>query len=148
MTVAKWVSIVIGSLVLLYLAMKLYFMLVVNPRVVEELKNNPEGDRAGIVMLLSMAPNEIIPVNYLLESDTVFVGSDGLWWRDFREPGMPVTMLIRGRTVNGHGIAVLDDQAYVDDVFSRLRPTVPEWLPDWLNGKLVKITLDQKESQE
>jgi hypothetical protein len=26
-------------------------------------------------------------------------------------------------------------------VFARLRPKVPSWLPLWLNGKLVVITL-------
>ena len=29
----------------------------------------------------------------------------------------------------------------IDDVFARLRPAAPEWLPDWLNGKLVVISL-------
>ena len=37
----------------------------------------------------------------------------------------------------------LDDPDYIKDIFSRLRPTVPKWLPDALNGKLVVITLKE-----
>ena len=55
-------------------------------------------------------------------------------------------MIIRGLEFRGHGRVVLDDPTYVEDVFSRLRPTVPEWLPDWLNGKLVVITLTEGRS--
>jgi len=48
---------------------------------------------------------------------------------------------VAARVRERYAVVVLDDQAYVDDVFSRLRPTVPKWLPDWLNGKLVVVTL-------
>ena len=40
----------------------------------------------------------------------------------------------------------MDDRANIDDVFARLRPKAPDWLPDWLNGMLVVITLDTKVS--
>jgi len=71
----------------------------------------------------------------------VFMGIDGLWWRAFQGPGQPVTMLIQGETFQGHARFVLNDPVLVENVFARLRPTVPEWLPDALNGKLVTITL-------
>ena len=93
-------------------------------------------------MLLTLADGTMYPVNYLKEDPLVFMGIDGLWWREFRGDGAPVTMLIRGEVLSGHAKVVLDDQAYVDDIFARLRPTAPEWLPDWANGKLVVITLD------
>jgi len=82
-----------------------------------------------------------LPVNYLKEGDTVFMGVDGRWWRAFTGGAVPVTMLIQGETYDGLGVVVLDDPAYVKDVFSRLRPTAPEWLPAWLTGKLVVITI-------
>jgi hypothetical protein len=50
-------------------------------------------------------------------------------------------MFIQGETFEGHARVVLNDPVLVEDVFTRLRPTVPEWLPDALNGKLVTITL-------
>ena len=43
----------------------------------------------------------------------------------------------------GHARTVLDDPDYTADVFSRLRPTVPGWLPSWLNAKLVVVTLTE-----
>ena len=54
-------------------------------------------------------------------------------------------MEINDRIVTGTGIVILDDPVRVDDVFSRLRPTVPEWLPRALNGKLVEITPDTEQ---
>ena len=50
-------------------------------------------------------------------------------------------MLIQGQVYKGHAVVVLDDPEYTEDVFARLRPTAPEWLPTWLNGKLVVITV-------
>ena len=48
-------------------------------------------------------------------------------------------MLIQNQRLLGH--AVLDDPQFVAEVFARLRPKVPGWLPAWLNGKLVVIEL-------
>ena len=36
-------------------------------------------------------------------------------------------------------MTVLDRPDYVSDIFKRLRPKVPAWLPRWLNGKLIVI---------
>ena len=74
------------------------------------------------------------------------MGIDGRWWREFVGAGQPVSMYIRGETLTGHAVAKLDDPAYTADIFSRLRPTAPAWLPDWLNGKLVVITLSSDTS--
>ena len=64
---------------------------------------------------------------------------DGFWWRQFTGEGQPVEMFIRGERVNGHAKTVLDSPDYVSDIFKRLRPKVPAWLPSWLNGKLIVI---------
>jgi hypothetical protein len=93
-------------------------------------------------MLLTLQDGRMYPVNYLHEKNLVFMGIDGRWWREFLDEGQPVEMLIMGESFSGHAVTVLDDPAYTNDVFKRLRPTVPKWLPDWLNGKLVVITLD------
>ena len=133
---------VLAVLAFLVAAYLLYARLVVNPRVVEELQSNPQGERAARAMLVTLPDGRRLPVNYLEEGGKVFVGVDGRWWREFRDGGAPVTLEIRGRILRGHATAVLDDQVYVDEVFSRLRPTGPEWLPNWLNGKLIVINLD------
>jgi hypothetical protein len=106
----------------------------------EELRTNPTGEEAQEAMLLTFE-GKTLPVNYLKEGNTVFMGVDGRWWRAFTGDGLPVSLLIQGETYTGHGVVVLDKPAYVEDVFSRLRPTAPEWLPTWLNGKLVVITI-------
>jgi len=138
----KWFIVIVVMLVVFAVAYRLYYERVTNPGVVEEIRSNPEGERAGIVMLLTFPDGMVLPVNYLREGNEVFAGADGRWWRVFQGEGADVSVFIRGETLTGRAKVVLDDQSYVDDVFSRLRPTVPEWLPDWLNGKLVVITLD------
>lgn len=137
----KWILIVFVLLGCAFGVLMVYSTFVTNPGVTEDLESNPQGERAGIAMLLTFADGRTIPVNYLREDDKVFVGADGPWWREFRGEGASVTLLIRGATFEGHAKVVLDDPAYTRDVFARLRPTAPAWLPDWLNGKLVVIEL-------
>lgn len=130
------------GIVLLMIAVYIsYMLLIANPRVESELRQDPEGERAARVTLLTFADGKTIPVNYLREGNTIYVGADGPWWRAFRGEGAPVTLLVRGETLQGSARVVLDDQAFVEDVFARLRPAAPAWLPDWLNGKLVVIRL-------
>ncbi|MEL0047831.1 MAG: hypothetical protein VW867_04220 [Gammaproteobacteria bacterium] len=106
-----------------------------------EIKTNPQGDRAARTMIVTLADGRIYPVNYLREGDRVFMGIDGRWWRVFQGQGQSVDMLIKNQRLSGHGRVVLDNQEYVDQVFARLRPKAPSWLPAWLNGKLVVIEL-------
>ena len=64
-------------------------------------------------------------------------------WSDFVDAPQPVRMFIRGGHYRGSARTILDDPELKADVFSRLRPTVPAWLPDALNGKLVVVTLEE-----
>jgi len=113
----------------------------VNAQVVEEIRANPQGERAARTMIIFLADGRVYPVNYLREDDLVFMGIDGRWWRAFQSSSEPVEMAIQGQRLSGHAQVVLDDPEYVVDVFARLRPKAPSWLPLWLNGKLVVITL-------
>ena len=54
----------------------------------------------------------------------------------------PVTVVIRGETLTGVARVVFDDPEFKADVFGRLRPTVPSWLPAWLDAHLVVIELE------
>ena len=143
MKILKWAAIVLVGLFILAFGYRLLTIDDRNALVAEDIRNNPDGDRARRAMLIWLPDGRMYPVNYLKEDNLVFMGIDGLWWRAFRDEGAPVSMLIRGEEYTGHAKVVLDRPAYKEDVFSRLRPTVPEWLPDWLNGKLVVITLDE-----
>jgi len=113
-----------------------------NAWVITEIQTNPGGKLAARSMVITLADGRVYPVNYLREGNLVFMGIDGRWWRAFRGDGQQVEMLIQGQLLIGSARVELDDQAYIDEVFARLRPKVPSWLPDWLNGKLVVITLD------
>ncbi|MGE0625836.1 MAG: hypothetical protein AB7I04_19485 [Pseudomonadales bacterium] len=113
-----------------------------NRGVIAELEQHPQGQRAAETLLLTLPSGRRIPVNYLEEGATVFVAADGPWWRQFRGEGAPVILLIRGETREGMARVVLDDPDYVAEVFARLRTGVPDWLPRWLDGRLVVITLD------
>ena len=114
----------------------------VNARVMNEIRSEPFGERARKTMIVTLEDGRVYPVNFLREDGRVYMGIDGLWWRVFQGEGSRVQMEINDQIVTGTGVVILDDPARVDDVFSRLRPTVPEWLPRALNGKLVEITPD------
>lgn len=142
MTFLKWLLIVLAVLVVAFLALRLLFGLIANPRVVEELRTDPQGERAGIVMLLTLPDGRVLPVNYRREGNQVFAGADGRWWRALRDGDVPVTVTIRGETLPGRARVVFDDPDYKRDVFARLRPNVPKWLPAWLDAQLVVIDLE------
>ena len=142
----KWILIILVAIialpVVLYLGVLGYYNLVGNDRVAEELRTNPGGERANIVTLLTLPDGRELPVNYLREGNQVFVGADGRWWRAFRDGDIPVSLVIKGETLSGKARVVLDDPDYTRDVFSRLRPNAPDWLPDWLNANLIVIDLE------
>lgn len=142
MTFLKWLLIVLAVLVVAFLALRVLFGLITNPRVVEELRTDPQGERAGIVMLLALPDGRVLPVNYRREGNQVFAGADGRWWRALRDGDVPVTVTIRGETLPGRARVVFDDPDYKRDVFARLRPNVPKWLPAWLDAQLVVIDLE------
>ena len=79
-----------------------------------------------------------MPVNYLREDGLVFIE-----WMVFGGVSLRVKVsqlrCLFGERVNGHAKTVLDRPDYVSDIFKRLRPKVPAWLPRWLNGKLIVI---------
>lgn len=142
----KWLLIgvvaVVGLLLAFWLGGMAYYSLVVNERVIKELRANPDGERANIVMLLTLPDGRQLPVNYLQEGNRVFAGADGGWWRAFRNGDVPVTVFIKGQAHSGRARTVMDDPEYTREIFERLRPDVPEWLPDWLNAYLVVVDLE------
>lgn len=143
---SKWAAIVLVVVgVLLGLAM-LYGTLVTNPKVAAELVDDPIGARAARVMLLTLPDGQQLPVNYLQEGDLVFVGADGGWWRQFEPSGAGVRLLIQGVRYFGKARVVLDNPDYTAEIFARLRPIAPRWLPAWLNGKLIVIEISTRPS--
>jgi hypothetical protein len=108
-----------------------------NAGVERELREDPNGERALKVMLLTLPSGKNIPVNYLREDGTVYAGADFPWWRELRGDGGSVTVLIRGESLRGYARAVEDDVELRSSVFRRLRPTAPAW-----TGTLVEVTLE------
>ena len=106
-----------------------------------ELHSEPDGQLSDLVGILTLPDESKIPVNYLHEKKQVFLGADGLWWRDFRGDGAEVVMWIKGNEFKGRALVKLGDSVTKDRVFPIIRPRVPEWLPDFLNAKLVVIQL-------
>ena len=133
----KWIALAVASLVVLALGYALYASKVANPRVVRELRENPDGARAQKVMLLTLPSGKAIPVNYLREGDTVYAAADFPWWRELEGGGGSGSVLVRGETLPGRVRVVLDDPALRDSVFERLRPTAPRFF-----GTLVVVDLD------
>ncbi|MBW2388001.1 MAG: hypothetical protein JRG89_06140 [Deltaproteobacteria bacterium] len=120
--------IVATALVLLAAGYWVYWEKVKNPRVVRELIEHPDGEQAARVMLLTLPSGRRIPVNYYREDDVVYAGADGTWWKELVGEGFPVTVLAR---------AVLDDPAYTERAFEKLRPNAIEGF-----GTLVEVKLE------
>jgi len=131
----------IGILVLVFLYFYIATVFVGNPRVMAELQSKPDGQLSDLVGILTLPGERKIPVNYLQEGEQVFLGADGLWWRDFRGDGADVVVWIKGNKFRGRATLKLGDSETKDRVFPIIRPRVPEWLPDFLNAKLVVIQL-------
>ena len=136
----------VGVLILALAGYVIYQVKVRNPEVARELRAEPNGARAARVMLMTIDDRKTIPVNYLRDGNEVFVGADGPWWREMRDQGQPVTLLIKGEKFAGRAQAISGRPNYTKEVFKRLRPDVPGWLPDWLNGVLVVVELANTDS--
>ncbi|XOV85545.1 MAG: hypothetical protein ACFHXK_10610 [bacterium] len=146
---SRWLKFGVAPLTILLLLLGGYYIYsvqVVNPRVAAELVAAPDGPRAARVLLLTLPDDRVLPVNYLREGALVFVGADGPWWRAFLPGDVPVQMFIRGEDLHGVANVVDDDPAYTEEVFARLRPDVPDWLPAWADAKLVVITLTPRDA--
>lgn len=140
MKVLKLLGWVLVALLVVAIAYIGYARTLGNDRVADEIRTNPSGARAQRTLLLTFSDDRMVPVNYLREDGLIYLGVDGPWWRRFEGAGEVVQLEIQGEQLAGLAIVVLDDPERKADVFSRLRPTAPAWLPDALNGKLVVIT--------
>ncbi len=139
----KWLALALACVGVLLAGSACVYTRVTNPRVIRELREHPDGERAKKVMLLTLPSGKAIPVNYLRDGDTVYAAADFPWWRELRDGGGPGSVLIRGETLSGHVRAERADPALRDSVFERLRPTAPRWA-----GTLVVIELDASGSQD
>ena len=133
----KWLGIVLAVGVALLEGGSFVYTWWTNPRVIWELREDPQGERAQKVMLLTLPSGKALPVNYLRDGDTVYAAADFPWWRELRGEGGRASVLIRGETLHGQIRAVEDDPELRESVFARLRPTAPRWM-----GTLVVIELD------
>ena len=140
--VARFVAL---ALLVILVSVFFYFYIatvfVGNPRVIAELQSEPDGQLSDLVGILTLPDDRKIPVNYLHENNQVFLGADGPWWRDFRGDGAEVVMWIKGDEFKGLARVKLGESQTKDRVFPTIRPRVPEWIPDFLNAKLVIIQL-------
>ena len=133
----KWLGIGALTLALVLGGGACVYSWVINPRVVRELREDPQGERAQKVMLLTLPSGRELPVNYLREGDTVYAGADGPWWREVRGEGGRGSVFILGETYEGHIRAIEDDPERREAVFARLRPNALSFA-----GTLVVIELD------
>ena len=133
----KWLGIVLAGGVALLVGGALLYSWWTNPRVIRELREEPEGERAQKVMLLTLPSGKALPVNYLRDGATVYAAADFPWWRELRGEGGRASVLIRGETLHGQIRVVENDPELRESVFARLRPTAPRWI-----GTLVVIELD------
>ena len=134
----KWLAVALAVVLVLVVGNSLVYAWWINPRVVRELREEPDGERARKVMLLTLPSGKAVPVNYLRDGRTVYAAADFPWWRELRGGGGPGSVLVRGETLRGHVRAVEDDPELRASVFARLRPTAPSW-----TGTLIVVEVDQ-----
>jgi len=132
----KWLGVAVASGMVLFVGFRVYSGWA-NARVIQELRDEPQGARAQKVMLLTLPSGKAIPVNYLREGDTVYAAADFPWWRELRGASGRGSVLVRGETLHGHVRAETDDPELRASVFARLRPSAPSW-----TGTLVVVELD------
>jgi len=137
MSASRWLPIALACLVVVPLGGSCVYSWYMNPRVSQELREDPQGARAQKVMLLTLPSGRELPVNYLRESDTVYAAADGRWWRELRGEGGRGSVFIRGEKLQGLIRVVEDDPELRRSVFERLRPSAPSF-----TGTLVVIKLD------
>ena len=132
----KFVLIAIVALLVFVAGYAIYMARIANPGVEHELREEPNGERAGRVMLIMLPDGRTLPVNYLREGETVYAAADGRWWQQLRGQGKIVELLVRGETLTGLARAIEDDPDHRSAVFDRLRPSAPK-----VFGTLVQIDL-------
>ena len=132
----KWLGVPVAILAVLVGTSCVYTWWI-NPRMARELRENPEGEEAQKVMLLTLPSGKELPVNYLREGDTVYAAADFPWWRELRGGGGRGSVFIKGEALPGHIRAVEDDPELREQVFAKLRPSAPLFF-----GTLVVIDLD------
>ncbi len=132
----KYALIVIVAGFVLVAGYAVYMVRIANPAIERELHEDPDGERARKVMLITLPSGRTLPVNYLREGDTVYAAADGRWWHQLSGEGAPVELLVRGKRLVGQARAIEDDPQHRSTVFDRLRPTAPK-----LFGTLVQIDL-------
>ncbi len=108
-----------------------------NARVVRELREDPHGERAKKVMLLTLPSGKELPVNYLRDGERVYCAADFPWWRELDDAPGRGSVLIQGETLYGTLRVVRDDPELRDAIFDRLRPTAPRFL-----GTMVVMDVD------
>lgn len=87
----------------------------VNPRMGQELQDDPEGEQAGKVKFLTLLSGRSIPVDYLRDETTVYAAADGSWWRELRDAG-------------GRGSVLRRDAGYEHERLTRRRGARPSSL--------------------
>jgi hypothetical protein len=108
---ARVLLMMLGVLFVAIPAVFLVYETVRNPQVVQELRQDPTGERADKVMLLRLPSGRELPVNYLREGDRIYAGADGRWWKELEMGDAVVRVWVRGEEFEARGRAVLDDPA-------------------------------------
>jgi len=140
LTIVAWLA---AGLVVLLAGLFVRYEWIANPRVARELVEQPGGERARKVMLITLPSGRTLPVNYLRKDEFVYAGADGRWWRELIGDGQPVTLLVQGETLSGRARAVVDDPAYTERIFAELRPKAIKGF-----GTLVEVRIDSAEAPE
>ncbi len=66
-----------------------------------------------------------IPVGYKQDGDTITCFTHGTWWKNFQDQ-TPVTLHLKGRVLNGLGVAVNDDKQAIADGLTEMFREQPD----------------------
>ncbi len=116
--------ILIGFAALIGLAV--IVIVLANPVVSAILRSERHALLSDGIMLITLKKRgtselQTFPVDYLRESNIVYVGADSGWWKHL-EGGAEVHLLIQGRERVGRALPILNDPDRSTAGFKKLRP--------------------------
>lgn len=123
---------------------------IANPLVSTILRSERHALLSDRLMLITMTERDTadmitFPVNYLRETDAVYVGCDSGWWKHL-EGGAEVRMLIKGNDLVGWANPILDDPDRISEGFKKLRPSTYQWAL-WTGAVFVEVQIQTGKSR-
>lgn len=123
---------------------------VANPLVATLLRSERHALLSDRIMLITLREQDTsalstFPVNYLRETDTVYIGCDSGWWKHL-EGGAEVRMRIKDSDLVGWATPILNNRDRISEGFKKLRPSTYQWAL-WTGAVFIEVQIQKGTTQ-